>query len=147
MYMYRYVRFQRLLWERSVRYNSWRTITWCVWSISVGARDPTTRVRTTSTHICTCYVWFKQLWVNTRIQICFADTKTFQIVYYLVFEYCEHDLAGLLSNKHIRLHLSDIKEMLKQLLNGLYYIHKNSVNISLFAYINQNQNQRPKCIV
>ena len=46
---------------------------------------------------------------------------------YLVFEFCVHDLAGLLSNPNVKFSLGEIKEIMKQLLNGLYYIHSNKV--------------------
>ncbi|XP_071480845.1 cyclin-dependent kinase 9-like [Diadema antillarum] len=46
---------------------------------------------------------------------------------YLVFEFCEHDLAGLLSNTNVKFSLGEIKGVIKQLLNGLYYIHSNKV--------------------
>ncbi|XP_022099133.1 cyclin-dependent kinase 9-like isoform X1 [Acanthaster planci] len=46
---------------------------------------------------------------------------------YLVFEFCVHDLAGLLSNYNVHFSLGEIKEVMKQLLNGLYYIHSNKV--------------------
>lgn len=46
---------------------------------------------------------------------------------YLVFEFCEHDLAGLLSNTNVKFSLGEIKSVIKQLLNGLYYIHSNKV--------------------
>ncbi|CAG0881667.1 unnamed protein product [Cyprideis torosa] len=46
---------------------------------------------------------------------------------YLVFEFCEHDLAGLLSNVKVKFSLAEIKTVIKQLLEGLYYIHKNKI--------------------
>lgn len=48
---------------------------------------------------------------------------------YLVFDFCEHDLAGLLSNAHVKFTLSEIKKVMQMLLNGLYYIHRNKVRI------------------
>ncbi|KAL7639681.1 UNVERIFIED_CONTAM: hypothetical protein RMT77_010184 [Armadillidium vulgare] len=47
--------------------------------------------------------------------------------FYLVFEFCEHDLAGLLSNAQVKFSLGEIKKVLQQLLNGLYYIHSNKI--------------------
>lgn len=47
--------------------------------------------------------------------------------FYLVFEFCEHDLAGLLSNMNVKFSLGEIKKVMQQLLNGLYYIHSNKV--------------------
>lgn len=46
---------------------------------------------------------------------------------YLVFDFCEHDLAGLLSNVLVKFTLSEIKKVMQMLLNGLYYIHRNKV--------------------
>lgn len=46
---------------------------------------------------------------------------------YLVFDFCEHDLAGLLSNVLVKFTLSEIKRVMQMLLNGLYYIHRNKV--------------------
>uniref|UniRef100_A0A6I8NIP6 Cyclin dependent kinase 9 n=1 Tax=Ornithorhynchus anatinus TaxID=9258 RepID=A0A6I8NIP6_ORNAN len=46
---------------------------------------------------------------------------------YLVFDFCEHDLAGLLSNTHVKFTLSEIKKVMQMLLNGLYYIHRNKI--------------------
>lgn len=51
---------------------------------------------------------------------------------YLVFDFCEHDLAGLLSNANVKFTLSEIKKVMQMLLNGLYYIHRNKVSISHF---------------
>ena len=44
-----------------------------------------------------------------------------------MFEFCEHDLAGLLSNMSVSFSLPEIKEVMKQLLSGLYYIHGNKI--------------------
>ncbi|XP_027008680.1 cyclin-dependent kinase 9 isoform X2 [Tachysurus fulvidraco] len=46
---------------------------------------------------------------------------------YLVFDFCEHDLAGLLSNANVKFTLSEIKKVMQMLLNGLYYIHRNKI--------------------
>ncbi|XP_053551865.1 cyclin-dependent kinase 9 isoform X2 [Bombina bombina] len=46
---------------------------------------------------------------------------------FLVFDFCEHDLAGLLSNAHVKFTLSEIKKVMQMLLNGLYYIHRNKI--------------------
>lgn len=50
---------------------------------------------------------------------------------YLVFDFCEHDLAGLLSNVLVKFTLSEIKKVMQMLLNGLYYIHRNKVGVSM----------------
>lgn len=46
---------------------------------------------------------------------------------YLVFDFCEHDLAGLLSNVLVKFTLSEIKRVMQMLLNGLFYIHSNKI--------------------
>lgn len=48
---------------------------------------------------------------------------------YLVFDFCEHDLAGLLSNSNVKFTLAEIKKVMQMLLNGLYYIHRNKVGL------------------
>lgn len=48
---------------------------------------------------------------------------------YLVFDFCEHDLAGLLSNTNVKFTLAEIKKVMQMLLNGLYYIHRNKVSL------------------
>lgn len=50
---------------------------------------------------------------------------------YLVFDFCEHDLAGLLSNVLVKFTLSEIKKVMQMLLNGLYYIHRNKVGVGV----------------
>ncbi|KAM7369405.1 hypothetical protein PAMP_013676 [Pampus punctatissimus] len=50
---------------------------------------------------------------------------------YLVFDFCEHDLAGLLSNANVKFTLAEIKKVMQMLLNGLYYIHRNKADVSI----------------
>lgn len=57
---------------------------------------------------------------------------------YLVFDFCEHDLAGLLSNVNVKFTLSEIKKVMQMLLNGLYYIHRNKVGISHYTHLPKN---------
>jgi cyclin-dependent kinase 9 len=45
----------------------------------------------------------------------------------LVFEFCEHDLAGLLANKNVTFSLAEKKKVIQQLLEGLYWVHKNKI--------------------
>merc|ERR1719188_1352062 len=64
------------------------------------------------------------------IEICRSKASQFnrhKSTFYLVFDFCEHDLAGLLSNFNVKFSLGEIKSVMKQLLNGLYYIHSNKI--------------------
>lgn len=54
---------------------------------------------------------------------------------YLVFEFCDHDLAGLLRNINVKFTLAEIKKVLQMLLNGLYYIHRNKVSQGFRRFI------------
>lgn len=47
-----------------------------------------------------------------------------------MFDFCEHDLAGLLSNSNVKFTLAEIKKVMQMLLNGLYYIHRNKVQLA-----------------
>ncbi|PVG04134.1 Pkinase-domain-containing protein [Serendipita vermifera] len=46
---------------------------------------------------------------------------------YMVFPYMDHDLAGLLENPEVKLSPSHVKAYMKQLLEGLEYMHSNNV--------------------
>ncbi|XP_050389342.1 cyclin-dependent kinase 9 isoform X1 [Patella vulgata] len=64
------------------------------------------------------------------IEICRSRAgpyNRFKSTFYLIFEFCEHDLAGLLSNANVKFTLGDIKRVMQQLLNGLYFIHTNKI--------------------
>lgn len=63
------------------------------------------------------------------IEICRTrpDSRTKKAETHLVFEFCEHDLAGILLNKNINFTLPEKKHLMQQLLEGLFWVHKNKV--------------------
>jgi len=68
--------------------------------------------------------------VTELIEICSSKASAFnraRATFYLVFTFCEHDLAGLLSNRNVKFSLGEIKEVVKQLLDGLYFIHAQKI--------------------
>lgn len=68
--------------------------------------------------------------VVNLIEICYTKASAhnrYRPTFYLVFDFCEHDLAGLLANINVKFGLGEIKKVMQQLLNGLYYIHFNKV--------------------
>ncbi|XP_050430550.1 cyclin-dependent kinase 9 [Adelges cooleyi] len=68
--------------------------------------------------------------VVNLLEICQTRANQFnryRSTFYLVFEFCEHDLAGLLSNTKVKFSLGEIKQVIQQMLNGLYYIHSNKI--------------------
>lgn len=70
--------------------------------------------------------------VVNLIEICRTKAtanNAYRSTFYLVFDFCEHDLAGLLSNMNVKFSLGEIKKVMQQLLNGLYYIHSNKVSV------------------
>lgn len=74
--------------------------------------------------------------VVNLIEICRTKAtqyNKYRSTFYLVFDFCEHDLAGLLSNVQVKFSLGEIKRVIQQLLNGLYYIHSNKVSSEILA--------------
>lgn len=68
--------------------------------------------------------------VTDLIEVCSNTSSTNQrdrSTFYLVFAFCEHDLAGLLSNQKIKLTVTHIKTLLKHLLNGLAKLHRSKI--------------------
>ena len=60
------------------------------------------------------------------IEICRTYSKG-KTTFYLVFEFCEHDLAGLLSNVSVKFSMGEVKKVVQQIFEGLYYIHVNKI--------------------
>ncbi|CAB4056516.1 CDK9 [Lepeophtheirus salmonis] len=60
-------------------------------------------------------------------EICQQYSCHNKTTFYLVFEFCEHDLAGLLSNVKVQFSLGEIKKVMQQILEGLFYIHANKI--------------------
>ena len=61
------------------------------------------------------------------IEICRQYSRHNRTTFYLVFDFCEHDLAGLLSNVNVKFSLGEIKKVMQQVFEGLYYIHSNKI--------------------
>lgn len=65
--------------------------------------------------------------VVNLIEICRYKKEQSKATFFLVFDFCEHDLAGLLSNVNVKFTLEEIKKVMQQLLNGLFFIHSNKI--------------------
>ena len=46
---------------------------------------------------------------------------------YMVFEYMDHDLAGILTHPHFTFTRAQIKDLLRQMLDGLHYLHHRGI--------------------
>ncbi|CAJ0632155.1 9750_t:CDS:10 [Entrophospora sp. SA101] len=55
------------------------------------------------------------------------EIMVFKGVVYMVFEYMDHDLTGILGNVQVNFEHQHIKCLMKQLLEGLAYLHENGV--------------------
>ncbi|XP_065335234.1 cyclin-dependent kinase 9-like [Cloeon dipterum] len=67
--------------------------------------------------------------IGNLIDICCSKPhpNTPFISTYLVFDFCEHNLADLLSNANAQLTLGEIKNVMQQLLTGTHYLHLNKI--------------------
>eukprot|EP00095_Tigriopus_kingsejongensis_P012352 snap_masked-scaffold198_size266703-processed-gene-1.7 protein:Tk12352 transcript:snap_masked-scaffold198_size266703-processed-gene-1.7-mRNA-1 annotation:"hypothetical protein DAPPUDRAFT_215456" len=61
------------------------------------------------------------------IEICRQYSRHNKTTFYLVFDFCEHDLAGLLSNVNVQFSKGEIKKVMQQMFEGLFYIHTNKI--------------------
>jgi serine/threonine protein kinase len=53
----------------------------------------------------------------------------YETSFYLVLEFCDHELGDLLSNSNVTITVAEIKNLMLQLLHGLCYVHSNEVCI------------------
>lgn len=68
--------------------------------------------------------------ITELIEVCTCKQRNARdrFSFYLVFTFCEHDLAGLLSTKAVqKFSLVEIKTMAKHILEGLNKIHKSNI--------------------
>ncbi|EGT31834.1 CBN-CDK-9 protein [Caenorhabditis brenneri] len=69
--------------------------------------------------------------ITDLIEVCSAKSNSAttkdRTTFYLVFAFCEHDLAGLLSNPKVRMSLVHIKTMMKHLITGLNKLHRSRI--------------------
>ncbi|CAF1116618.1 unnamed protein product [Rotaria sordida] len=62
------------------------------------------------------------------IEMCRSTVeKSSRSKFYFIFEFCDHDLAGILRNVQVKFKLGHIKSIMQQLLNALYCIHTNHI--------------------
>ncbi|XP_053207228.1 cyclin-dependent kinase 9-like [Panonychus citri] len=69
------------------------------------------------------------------IEICRGESQAYHssgrppgpTSFYLVLDFCDHDLAGLLANDNVQFNLAEIKSVIRQLFNGLCYIHSKKI--------------------
>lgn len=61
--------------------------------------------------------------VSTLTEIMVESQKTV----YMIFEYADNDLSGLLLNKQIEINVAQCKHIFKQILLGIEYLHENGI--------------------
>ncbi|CCJ28913.1 unnamed protein product, partial [Pneumocystis jirovecii] len=59
--------------------------------------------------------------------VCLLEMMVEKSTVYMVFEYMDHDLSGVLSNPNFHFELSHTKHLCKQMLDGLEYLHHRGV--------------------
>ncbi|CAI5437662.1 unnamed protein product [Caenorhabditis angaria] len=67
--------------------------------------------------------------ITDLIEVCTSKSNTSKdkTLFYLVFAFCEHDLAGLLSNRNLKIQPVHIKTMMQHLLSGLCKLHRSKI--------------------
>lgn len=104
---------------KSASFSSWSMRTWWIWLKSAEPRQTKTTSTNQSSIWCLTSVnmiWWEWIWHPWR-----------SLLYYFLRSF----KAGLLSNVNVKFSLGEIKKVMKQLLNGLYYIHSNKVCCSV----------------
>ena len=61
------------------------------------------------------------VFISKNVKNGVLESKTFRPEIHLVFEFCEHDLAGLLANKSVNFSLGEKKKIIQQLLEGIAF--------------------------
>lgn len=61
-----------------------------------------------------------------------TENKICNPAFYMVFEFCDHDLSGLIADRSIQFSLGEIKEIMRQLFTGVKYLHSNMVSKTIF---------------
>ncbi|GIY46622.1 cyclin-dependent kinase 9 [Caerostris extrusa] len=64
------------------------------------------------------------------IEVCRSEGDPIKRIlpsFYLVFEFCDHDLSGLINNTDVTFTLGSIKMVMQQLLNGLFFLHAHHI--------------------
>uniref|UniRef100_A0A914H1F0 Protein kinase domain-containing protein n=1 Tax=Globodera rostochiensis TaxID=31243 RepID=A0A914H1F0_GLORO len=71
----------------------------------------------------------RHLHITELVEVCTSRQRSGKekFCFYLVFTFCEHDLAGLLSNVQVKIRLVDIKTMMQHILRGLHKIHNSQI--------------------
>ncbi|KAG5438796.1 hypothetical protein PCANB_002516 [Pneumocystis canis] len=59
--------------------------------------------------------------------VCLLEMMVEKSTVYMVFEYMDHDLSGVLSNPDFQFELSHTKHLCKQMLDGLEYLHHRGI--------------------
>lgn len=60
--------------------------------------------------------------------------KSSRSKFYFIFEFCDHDLAGILRNANVKFSLGHIKSIMQQLLDGKYFLNSKNFHGKLFIF-------------
>lgn len=62
---------------------------------------------------------------------CFLVDRSLRSKFYFIFEFCDHDLAGILRNANVKFSLGHIKSIMQQLLDGNFHT-QSKYNVKLY---------------